>query len=190
MAPSGQEVLAEVMADNDLQHGVQVQQSGPRLYFKWSEDGLMLWTSWVDDCLAVGPKQQVLRHIQEFQKHFECDDQEEMAKYVGCKVKIDKGTHKMKLTQPVLIQSYSDKFTLKNRLCYTPAVAWSVLVPAEDGTGLSNEQQDQYQREVGKTMHMVWWTRPETHNAVRELTEFMKEPVQAYQDALEHVMRY
>ena len=36
--------------------GMKYEQSkaDPCLYFKWTEDGLVIWLSWVDDCLICG----------------------------------------------------------------------------------------------------------------------------------------
>ena len=43
---------------------------------------------------------------------FECDEVEELQEYVGCKVEYNKNEKWLKLTQLVLLQSYSDKFDL------------------------------------------------------------------------------
>jgi hypothetical protein len=43
---------------------------------------------------------------------FKCDDVGEMTEYVGCKVEYNKEGKYMKLTQPVVIQSFVDQFDL------------------------------------------------------------------------------
>jgi hypothetical protein len=38
----------------------QRSKADPCLYYKWNDDGLILWISWVDDCLVAGNEKQVL----------------------------------------------------------------------------------------------------------------------------------
>ena len=57
----------------------------PCLYFKWTSEGLVVWLSWIDDCMVWGPKQIVAQENAEFQRRFECDDVCEVKEYVGCK---------------------------------------------------------------------------------------------------------
>jgi hypothetical protein len=85
-------------------------QADPCLYYKWTEEGLCLWLSWVDDCLMMGRKEDILMTRAGILSHFECDDVGEMNEYVGCQVERQPGY--IKLTQPVLIQSLHDEFEL------------------------------------------------------------------------------
>jgi len=49
----------------------------------------------------------------EMNELFECDDIGDMKEYVGCK--IDKSAEgSIKFTQPVMLQSFKDKFNLEN----------------------------------------------------------------------------
>ena len=43
---------------------------------------------------------------------FDCDDVGEMNEYVGCKVDYDREQKRIRLTQPVMIQSFVDEFDL------------------------------------------------------------------------------
>jgi hypothetical protein len=48
-----------------------------------------------------------------FKGQFDCDDVGELKEYIGCKVEIVDSTKQyMKLTQPVLLQSYADEFDI------------------------------------------------------------------------------
>ena len=51
----------------------------------------------------------------------ECDDTGEIQEYVGCKVQFDDENRTIKLTQPVLIQSFNDEFTLPQKNYTSPA---------------------------------------------------------------------
>ena len=90
--------------------GYKYNRVDPCVYFKWDSDGLHLWGSWVDDMLGVGNS--IIKEKEKFMEQVECDDTGEIQEYVGCKVQFDDVNCTIKLTQPVLIQSFNDEFTL------------------------------------------------------------------------------
>eukprot|EP00957_Ditylum_brightwellii_P003744 284488-Ditylum_brightwellii.AAC.1 len=90
----------------------QRNKANPYLYYKWIGSCLIMWMSWVDDCLVAGPLELVEIAKAEMTGLFECKELREMDEYVGCKVEHDLQWHTIKLTQPVLLQSYTDEFKL------------------------------------------------------------------------------
>eukprot|EP00957_Ditylum_brightwellii_P084520 6426594-Ditylum_brightwellii.AAC.1 len=64
---------------------------------------------------------------------FECDNLVVMDEYVGCKVEHNAKEGYMKLTQPVLLQSFVDEFDLKDggHVPKTPAETGQVLSQGE-----------------------------------------------------------
>ena len=89
----------------------------------------MIWLSWVDDCLICGPHEQVEIAKQNMMKRFECDEVGELKEYVRCKVDYNHEEGWIKLTQPVLMQSYTDEFDLlpEGETPRTPATPGGVL---------------------------------------------------------------
>jgi hypothetical protein len=82
----------------------------------------------VDDCLICSEKTSVIHAKEEMKKQFDCDEVVELAEYVGCKIDHNKEEGWIKLTQPILMQSYVDEFDLpKGELPRTPATPGSVL---------------------------------------------------------------
>jgi hypothetical protein len=73
---------------------------------------LLIYLSWVDDILVAGPKESLLKAKAALRNHFTSDEQGELHEYVGCKIERDKEKRWMKLSQPVMIQSFSDEFDL------------------------------------------------------------------------------
>ena len=69
----------------------------------------------VDDLIAFGPHEEVLLNKEEFTMHFEVDNVGWMNEYIGCKVDVDREKTTMKITQPVLLQSFEDKFQLPEK---------------------------------------------------------------------------
>ena len=83
---------------------------------------------------------------------------------MGCK--IDRKEISLKFTQPILIQSYTDKFELLTRMYKTPAQAGSVLVAGEKEEALNPLIQKEYSSGTGKAMHVMQYSKPEMYNTV------------------------
>ena len=46
----------------------------------------MVWLSWIDDCLCLGPPEAVEDAKIKFMKEFDASDEGEMKEYIGCKI--------------------------------------------------------------------------------------------------------
>jgi hypothetical protein len=73
---------------------------------------LCLWFSWVDDWFLTGPTATLLQAKKEIMENIECDDSGEVHEFLGCKVDCDRGKGSIRITQPVLLQSFQDEFAL------------------------------------------------------------------------------
>jgi hypothetical protein len=111
---------------------------------------------------------------------------------VGCN-KVDykprEGT--MKLTQPVLLQSFTDEFELPGGgVPMTPAVPGRVLQRGDEtSSNVEPDKRTLFRKGTGKLIHMMKWTRPETSNAVRDLTRCMSGCTDAHVVAMKRVSR-
>jgi hypothetical protein len=76
--------------------------------------------------LIIGPKKAVEKTKKDLMERFDCEDCGDIEEYVGCKIERTKNS--LKITQPVLMQSYNDKFELPKISYKTPAPAGLVLV--------------------------------------------------------------
>jgi hypothetical protein len=163
-------------------------KADPCLYYKWhAEHGLILCVSHVDDFLWAGSKAGVEVSKKEFFTHFKCDDTGVTKEYIGNK--IDRKDGEIKMTQPVLLQSFTDEFTFaRDSKVRNPAVPGTVLGAAEGQ--LSNEDLFTYRSGTGKLLHLMKWSRPEIGNAVRELSRFMTGAGLAHLKAMYRVMNY
>ena len=70
--------------------GFRKSWADPCLYFNWTDDGLVLWLSWIDDCLCVGKAEAVVKAKDGMLMRFDCDDIGEVKEYLGCKIDINK----------------------------------------------------------------------------------------------------
>ena len=171
--------------------GLARGNADPCLYWKYDKErGYTIWLSWIDDCLCLGPRDNVLESKTEFTKLFDCDDVGEMKEYVGCKLTINKKERSMKFTQPVLIQSFEDEFKLPSYNYKTPGEPHKVLHKCEEGFALDNKKHGVYRKGVGKLLHLMRWSRPEIYNAVRETARRMSEPNDAHFKAMLRIMKY
>ncbi len=83
----------------------------PCLYYKWTENGLALMVSWINDNLIVGNEKIAEETKANLMARFDCSDEGEVKEFVGNKINCttDGG---LKFTQPVLIQSFNYEFDL------------------------------------------------------------------------------
>lgn len=126
------------------------------LHFKWTEEGLNVWTSHVDDCLNIGSDAMITKAKQLLSEQFECDEGGEFNEYLGCKIQYNMEDGMIKFTQPVLWQSLVDEFDVPEGLVpRTPAVPDSMLVKSENDTLLDEEATRKYRKLVGKAIHLT-----------------------------------
>jgi hypothetical protein len=122
---------------------------------------------------------------------FDCDEVGELKEYVGCKIDFNREEGWIKLTQPVLMQSFQDEFELdESDRPRTPATPGEVLQKGQPEDEVPAVEQSTYRSGTGKLLHMMKWTRPEILNAVRELSRFMAGATRAHMKAMYRVMNY
>ena len=168
--------------------GLARNQADPCVYFKWTTNGIVIWSSWVDDLLSAGKEEEVKKGRNILKQHFDLDEVGELKEYVGCKVEYNKEKGWIKLTQPVLLQSFQDEFKLPINTYRTPAEPGSVL---EKGKALLSEDDHHiYRRGVGKLIHLSKFSRPGILNQVRELSKFGSNPTLAHLKAMQRCMKF
>ena len=122
---------------------------------------------------------------------FDCDDVGELKEHVGCKVNVDVEDRSVTVTQPVLLQSFEDEFELNEGVFpRTPAIAGDVLARGEAKDQMPAPDQKRCRSGVGKSPHMMRWSRPECLNSVRELSRFMQGAMSAHVKAMHRVMKH
>jgi hypothetical protein len=122
---------------------------------------------------------------------FDCDNVGELKEYAGCKVDYDREAETMKLTQPVMTQSFQDEFKLpEGKSLNTPAIPGTVMSEEEVINQVDDKIQSTYRSGVGKLLHMMRWTRPEIMNSVRELSKFAGRALLSHVMAMYRVMKY
>ena len=56
------------------------------MYYKWTDKGIMIWSSWVDDLISCGDKGKVIQGREKLKQHFDLDEIGELQEYVDCKI--------------------------------------------------------------------------------------------------------
>jgi len=167
--------------------GFSRSHSDPCLYFKISESGPIFILSWVDDLLIIGSSQNVSYTKTHLKQRFDCTDVGELTEYVGCKIaSTERG---LKLTQPVILQSFADEFNIVPKTYSTPAIPHQVLMDC-GAIQSDSKTQAQYRSGVGKLLYVARWSRPDIANAVRELTKFNGKCGEVHVVAMRRVMAY
>ena len=166
-------------------------KADPYLYWKYNEEaGYTLWLSWIDDCLCLGPKKNVIEAKDELCKLYDCDDIGEFKEYVGCEVSVDRVKRELKFRQAIMLQSFEDEFALPSYDYQTPGEPGQVLTKCEDGDEVEPQVHSSYRSGAGKLLHMMRWSRPEIYNAVRETSRHMQKPNNIHYKAMLRIMKY
>jgi hypothetical protein len=121
-------------------------------------------------------------------KLFECDDVGPMEEYVGNKIEMRE--KRMKLTQPVLLQSFTDEFGVKMSGVNLPAKPRQILSKGDEKDVLGVSAQTKYRSGVGKLCYTATWSRPDILNAVREVPRYLQAPTLEHYDAMLRIMDY
>jgi hypothetical protein len=147
--------------------------------------------SWIDDNSIVGQESNVMDLKKALMNQFKYKYCGPMDEYIGCRIeKLKIGG--VKFRQKVLLQSYRDEFDiLKLKKFNTPAAPGSMLKkPDKDEEILTPAKQTQYCSRMGKGMHMMQYSRPDTYTAVRNLVRLMMSATQVHYDAMLRMMKY
>ena len=168
--------------------GMLRSTADPCIYFDWSQRGLVVIASWIDDNLIVGSKEAVSHTKEALMSRFECEDCGELDEYVGCRLTRTDGA--VKFTQEVLIQSFVDEFEIPSKKYATPAKPGNILTKGDPELAVEPSKQTYYRSGVGKMIHMMQWSRPDICSAVRDLTRHMQMAIPVHIEAMHHVMAY
>ena len=111
--------------------GFEKSKADPCLYWKRTENGLLVWLSWIDGYLCVVHEVDVQKARAELLRRFKCDDIGDIEEYLGYEVERCREKRQVKPIQTVILQSYTDKFDLPptGKSTNIPTLAGSVLFP-------------------------------------------------------------
>jgi hypothetical protein len=90
-------------------------------------------------------------------RFFECEDIGKLKEYGGCKIERNKGRKSLKISQPVILQSFEDEFGVKPDFkLETPTPSHGdTFIPGELGDQMSAEKQKVYRSGVGKLLYLL-----------------------------------
>lgn len=167
-------------------------KADPCLCFKWTLlHGLIIWISWVNDCMATGKKEGMLAAKEEMKKQFDCDDVGEVNECVGCKIDCKPEIGELRPTQPVLLQSFANEFDLpEGAASNTPAMPGGVLCRGEPAEEIQPKALTECRSGVGKLPHLAKMTRVEMLSSVRELSRHMSGATASHVEAVHRAMKH
>ncbi len=171
--------------------GLKQSTVDPCLYYKWVDGRLVMMMSWIDDNAIIGQESNFMNIKKALMNQFECKDCGPMDENVGCTIeKLDTGG--IKFWQKVLLQSYREDFDFGSMKKFnTPAAPGTVLKMPDKGKEiLMPAKRTQYPSSVGKGLHMMQYSRPDTYNAVCNLARHMTLAMQVHYDAMLRMMKY
>ncbi len=169
-------------------------KADPCLYFGWINGELVVFVTWVDGVMVLGPPNLVEQVQRDLEKAFMCKREGELTEYVGSKLTIASdmtGQGTVKFTQPVLIKKLSDEYEVpEGPVLKTPAAAGQVLIKGDDDGAVSSDTLKMYWSVTATCMFMVQWSHPDIFNAMQELARHMTAPREAHVHALKTLIKY
>jgi hypothetical protein len=165
-------------------------KADPCLYYSWTKHGLVTWISWADNCLVCNSPEGMKIGMAQMMKQFNCNEISNMDEYVGCKIDCNFKNGTIKFTQPVMLQSFCDKFDLPEGNWPNTPVPGDFLVKGDEATNLKADAQAAYGSGVGKLLHMMRWLHPDILNAVQELSGYKTGEAPAHMKAMLRLMNF
>ena len=143
-------------------------RANPCLHYERTLSSVIIWLSWIDDCIYCGKEDEVVKMKEDFTKQLDCEDSGDFNEHVG--VKIDEKGNAVKLSQPVLIQSLEDEFEIPPKTsCHLPAPPGKDLL--NEGEQLSAADEKICRSGVCKLLFLMRHSRPDILKVVRELSK-------------------
>jgi hypothetical protein len=121
-------------------------------------------------------------------KHFDLDEVGEVKEYAGCKVDYGREKRVLKLSQPVLVQSFEGESELPSEEFVAPAAPGESLCKGEPALGPI--EHGKYRKGVGKLIHLAKYSRADLLNSVREVCRFGANPTRRHLKAMHRIMKY
>jgi hypothetical protein len=147
--------------------------------------------SWVDDCIVAGAEAEMLQAKREIMSHVDCEDGGEMKEFVGCTIDYDRRKRALKITQPVLLQSLIDEFSISKDkdTPTTPGIPLKTLQLGNTAP-VTHERRTYYRSGVDKLLHLRRWSRPDTANAIRDLSRYNTSGSEEHITSMNRAMNY
>jgi hypothetical protein len=115
----------------------------PCLYFKNTDNVLVIWISWVDDCLLVGHRDEFKKYHEMMNEYFGCDNVGELMEYVGwgCKIERKMDSKLLVISQLVIMQNFIDEFCIiSSNKIETLASSGELFSPVSSGDELNEKE--------------------------------------------------
>ena len=174
--------------------GQKRSRADPCLYYSWTQHGIVMVVSWIDDNLFIGTKAGVAEVKAKFMEQFDCTECGDLDEYVGLKLqKTDEGPcGTLIMTQPVLVQKLKDEYDTNpgGKKWNSPAEAGSILFKTDQDPQLSAADQTYVRSGIGTLMHIQGWSRPEASHRTRELAKHMNDGRESVVPAMHRLMEY
>jgi hypothetical protein len=110
---------------------------------------------WVDDCLFLGNKDDVINAANDMKTYFECDNDGFTDTYVGCKMDMNKNKVTVTFKQPALLKRLMDESGIEKGSIQIPVTPGTVLQAGEVCDELKEKLKKKYQAGVGKLLYLA-----------------------------------
>jgi len=153
-------------------------------------DGIIAFF-YVDDIVLLcspGKLSQLYKLREALMKKYEMRDLGELSWFLGIRIIRNRQQKKLWLCQDSYIKKIATTFHLQDRKPPTTPMATEELVPNYEQA--TPQEIYLYQRKVGSLLYATTITRPDTARQANKLSEFLTNPSQRHQDAVDRAISY
>ena len=150
------------------------------MYLKWTKAKIIIWKTWIEDCMAWRIDEIVNKESKAFNDRFDFNYVGEVKEHVGCKIIRDDEERNFNFKQPVLIQSFKDEYDLSQKNPKNLAVASAILAQSHPNDKFDSERHTYFKSGGTTLIYISRYSRPEIKNSVQELTSQGSAPVKTH----------
>lgn len=153
-----------------IELGLQQSEHEPCVYFKISDDKVLIVALYVDDFLVFSNSNEAANHLKkELMKQFKMQDLGEARFCLGMKICRDKSTGMISVSQKHYVMELLDRFNMsESKVAKTPMEANLKLLKSN----VSIKPDVPYQCLIGSLMYLATCTRPDIAYPVSMLSQF------------------
>ena len=165
------------------------------VFYRHDNEGTTIVCSSTDDfAITVSSPERMTKFKSNLSSHFEMSDLGELAWILGIRVKRDRISRTITLSQAAYIDSIIKRFNLSSASPLSTPIDHNALLSKDQSPSTPQQIDDMrkvpYREAIGSLMYAAIGTRPDITYAVTALSQYLQSPGRAHWEQAKRVIRY
>jgi len=166
-----------------------------RVFYRHDSEGMTIVCSSTDDfAIAASPIERMVKYKSDLSNRFEMSDLGELAWILGIRVKRDRITRTISLSQAAYIDSVVKRFHLTSASPLQTPIGPNALLSKSQSPSTPHQKEDTekvpYREAIGSLMYAAIGTRPDITYTVTTLSQYLQNPGRAHWEQAKRVICY